>query len=88
MVERFVSLMSFDHEHQAQYYRERLENAGIPVRLANESTSDIVTSRDALPKLGGPVQLKVRETDAKRAGELLAESFDDQMDGDGNPAIM
>ena len=87
MEERYVSLMSFDHDHQAQYYLERLENAGIQGRLANESTSDTVTSREALPKLGGPVQLQVRETDAKRAGELLAESFDDQMDG-GNPATM
>jgi hypothetical protein len=86
MEERFVSLMSFDHEHQAQYYRERLENAGITVRLSNESTSEIVTSREALPKLGGPVQLQVREQDAKRAGDLLSESFDDQMEGE-NPAV-
>jgi len=86
MEERFVSLMSFDHEDQAQYYRERLENAGFTVQLANESTSDIVTSREALPKLGGPIQLQVREEVAKRAGDLLAESFDNHMDG-GNPAV-
>ncbi|MFO7976369.1 MAG: DUF2007 domain-containing protein [Candidatus Hydrogenedentota bacterium] len=87
MEERYVNLMSFDHEHQAQYYRERLENAGIAAHLANVSTRDTVTSREALPKLGGPIQLQVREEDAKRAGELLAESFDDRLDGE-NPAIM
>lgn len=87
MEDRFVSLMSFDHEYQAQFYRELLENAGIAVHLANESTPDTTTSREALPELGGPIQLMVREQDAKSAGELLAESFDDRMDG-GNPAIM
>ena len=57
------------------------------MHLANESTPDTITSKEALPKLGGPIQLMVREEDAKRAGELLSEDFDDDLDG-SNPAIV
>lgn len=95
MQERMVTLMRYQDIDQAMYHQEMLENAGISTTIVDNSKTDefdaIPTLVDdleqaALPALGGPVQLQVPESQAKMAGEVLAEGYDEAMDG--NPATI
>ena len=83
MPEKMATLTRYKDKEQAQYHKEILENAGIPVIIADDRTTDPPELPSA-PRLGGHVLLQVAEHDLMRAGEVLEETLDTQM-GD-NPS--
>lgn len=85
-----VTLMGFENEMQAQFPFEQLEGAGIPAQIENLSGETIseAPEPEALPRMGGPVVLRVPEEQAKRAAEILEENMDDRMGEGGNPAVL
>lgn len=78
MPERFVTLARYQHQEQALYHKERLENAGIDAIVVSDREGE-PPEPHSLPLAGGPVLLQVPERDAKAAGEVFVEDADDAM---------
>lgn len=87
MPERFVTLMYFERYEQAEYQRERLENAGIRAEVVEEwiGEPDEFTEDVDEPLTSNLIKLQVPESEAERAGQILEEETDNDMGS--NPSI-
>lgn len=73
---RLVTIMRYETAEQAEFHRELLENAGIPVTIKDDTPDQSELNQSGpLPGLGGRVALMVPEEYGKQAGEVLEESF-------------
>jgi hypothetical protein len=72
---RLTTVAAFDGVAKAEAARAVLEAAGIPAELTD---SEIVAAEWLIWNAVGGVQVQVREEDAERAAEVLADEFGEE----------